>query len=180
MLFVFPLAMPGSSVAAQAWQGGLLQMLSHGVAKAAMFLSAGAIASALGGDRLEDMRGATRRVPLPLFALALAGLSIMALPLSGGFLAKWLLLGAAIAVQQWWLVAVLLIGGLLSAAYLLRFLLPAFMPPEEGEETRVVRTGLKGAAAMVLALLSLLLGIGSDPVLRLLALSVPAGLEGTG
>lgn len=180
MLFVFPLAMPGSPVAVQAWQGGLLQMLSHGLAKAAMFLSAGAIMSAIGSDRLQDMAGASRRVPLPLFALALSGLSIMALPLSGGFLAKWLLLGAAIAVAQWWLVAVLLIGGLLSAAYLLRFLLPAFIPSKDDSEAPAVRTGVKGAAAMCLALLSVLLGIASEPVIRLLTLALPPVLEGSG
>ena len=180
MLFVFPLAMPGSPVAVQAWQGGLLQILSHGLAKAAMFLSAGAIMSALGGDRLQDMAGATRRVPLPLFALALAGLSIMALPLSGGFLAKWLILGAAIAVEMWWIVAVLLIGGLLSAAYLLRFLIPAFSPRQYGETAAAGGGGVKGAAAMSLALLSLLLGIASEPVLRLLALAVPPLPEGMG
>jgi multicomponent Na+:H+ antiporter subunit D len=35
------------------------------------------------------------RLPLTLFAFALAGVTLMGLPPSAGFLAKWLLLGAA-------------------------------------------------------------------------------------
>ncbi|HLS67821.1 MAG TPA: proton-conducting transporter membrane subunit [Kiloniellales bacterium] len=180
MLLVFALAMPGSAAAVQAWQGGMLQILSHGLAKSSMFLSAGAIMNAVGSDRIQDLAGATRRVPVPLFALALSGLSIMALPVSGGFLAKWLMLGSAIAIDLWWVVAVLLVGGLLSAGYVLRFLLRAFVGSEEDAPATVARTGVKGAAAMALAFLSLLLGIGADPVLRLITLALPPVLEAAG
>jgi len=173
MLFLFPLARPGSPVAAEAWQGGLLQMLSHGLAKASMFLAAGAIVAALGSDRRAALAGGSRRVPLPLFALALAGLSILGLPPSGGFLAKWLLLRAALEVGQWWLALVMLLGGLLAAAYLLRFLLPAFRPVPVGEAAARIPSGAAGAAALGLALLSVALGLGAAPILALLAEAAP-------
>lgn len=173
MLFLFPLARPGSPVALEAWQGGLLQMLSHGLAKASMFLAAGAVVAALGSDRREALAGGSRRVPLPLFALALAGLSILGLPPSGGFLAKWLLLRAALETGQWWLALVMLAGGLLAAAYLLRFLLPAFRPVPAGEPEARLPGGAPAAAALLLALLSLALGLGSAPILELLAESAP-------
>lgn len=173
MLFLFPLARPGSPVAADAWQGGLLQMLSHGLAKASMFLAAGAIVAQLGSDRRDVLAGGSRRVPLPLFALALAGLSILGLPPSGGFLAKWLLLRAALETGQWWLALVMLAGGLLAAAYLLRFLLPAFRPVPTGEPAARIASGAAGAAALFLALLSVVLGVASAPILALLAEAAP-------
>lgn len=179
MLFAFPLAMPGSPVALQAWNGALLQALSHGIAKASMFLSAGALITALGSDRREALVGGSRRVPVPLFALALSGLSIMALPPSGGFVAKWLLLRAALDAGQWWLTLVLIVGGLLAAAYLLRFLLPAFRPVPEGHSAAPAPTGLLSAAALSLAFISVLFGFAADPLLRLLG-GPPLTLSETG
>ena len=46
-----------------------------------------------------------------MLAFALAGLSLMGLPPSGGFAAKWLLLTAAIEHGQWWWALVILAAG---------------------------------------------------------------------
>lgn len=181
LLFVFPLAQAGGGWGGRAWSGALLHLLSHGIAKAAMFLAAGALVLRLGSDQREAMSGASRLAPVPLFALALAGLSIMALPPSGGFLAKWLLLSAALEARSWWQVAVLLVGGLLAAGYLLRFILPAFRPPsaELPEDRRATgnSNGFQSAAAMSLACLSLLLGLAAQPLIELLSLSYPGAGE---
>ena len=49
MLFVFPLAAASGVFAIDAWTGAFLQILAHGIAKASMFLSAGAIVAARPG-----------------------------------------------------------------------------------------------------------------------------------
>ena len=77
--------------AADAFSGGMMQALSHAFAKAAMFLSAGLIAESLGHDRIAELGGAARAMPVTFLALGLGGLSLMGLPPSGGFAAKWLL-----------------------------------------------------------------------------------------
>jgi len=176
MLFAFPLAVAGPVEATQAWTGMVVLILAHGIAKAAMFLAAGAIVAVLGSDERVALAGATRLVPVPLFALALAGLSMMGLPPSGGFLGKWLMLRAAIGAGQWWLVAILVVGGLMAAAYLFRFLVPAFLPASEGKPDRPAATGLMGGAAIALALISILLGFVASPLNRLIAPAMPAGL----
>ena len=78
-----------------------MQALSHAFAKAAMFLSAGLIAESLGHDRIAELRGAARAMPVTFLALGLGGLSLMGLPPSGGFAAKWLLMKASIEAGQW-------------------------------------------------------------------------------
>ena len=132
LFLVFPLvASPAAAPVANlvqtpgAWTGGVLQLVSHAFAKAAMFMAAGLIAGALGHDQVRGLGGLGRVLPMTVFAFALAGLSLMGLPPSGGFAAKWLLLSAAIASGQWWWTLVMLAGGLLTGAYLFRVLAPA-------------------------------------------------------
>jgi multicomponent Na+:H+ antiporter subunit D len=150
-----PLARPVPA----AWTGGVLQLVSHALAKAAMFMAAGLIAAALGHDRIRDLGGAARVLPMTLFAFGLAGLSLMGLPPSGGFAAKWLLLSAAVETGQWWWLLVMLTGGVLTGAYLFRVLAPALAtwnrPPA------LVRPAERGREALVLglALGSVLLGL---------------------
>lgn len=129
LFLVFPLLVnpdtvlnAAGGVTPAAWTGGVLQLVSHAFAKASMFMGAGLIAATLGHDRISDLGGIGRLLPITLVAFALAGLSLMGLPPSGGFAAKWLLLGAALETGQWWWMLVILFGGVLTGAYLYRVL----------------------------------------------------------
>src|ERR1700731_3338397 len=57
---MFPLAIGAHPWAADAWSGGLMQLLAHAFAKAAMFLGAGLIAESIGHDRIADLDGIGR------------------------------------------------------------------------------------------------------------------------
>ena len=67
-----------------------------------MFLAAGLLEESLGPrqDRASST-GAARALPMTFLTLGLGGLSLMGLPPSGGFAAKWLLLRASVASGQW-------------------------------------------------------------------------------
>ncbi len=79
-----------------AWAGGFYHALSHGVAKAAMFLAAGSMTYAVAEDALPSISGIAHRLPMTFLAFGLAGLSLAGIPPSGGFVAKWLLLRSAV------------------------------------------------------------------------------------
>lgn len=111
-----------------AWTGAVLQLMSHAFAKAAMFVAAGLIAEALGHDRIDDLAGAGRAAPLSVLAFAIAGLSLMGLPPSGGFVAKVMLLSGAVSAGQWWIAVTILCGGVLAAAYVFRVVEKAAAP----------------------------------------------------
>lgn len=143
---------------ASAVSGGMLQAISHATAKAAMFMAAGLIYSTLGHDRVADLRGVGRALPMTLLAFALGGASLIGLPPSGGFLAKWLLLSAAIATAQWWWVLVMLIGGLLTSAYVFMVVVRAMAPAEPGWTPKKAVPRYQQVAVLVLALCSFLLG----------------------
>lgn len=162
LFIVFPLAAGGPGVAPWetiAWTGGALQLISHALAKAAMFLAAGVIIEVYGHDRIADLGGFGRALPISAFAIGLAGLSLMGVPPSGGFVAKCLLLTAAVIEGYPWLAATILAGGLLAGGYVFRLIdralaVPAGLPPSRRAVPR--RHEL---AALVLAVAAVLLGL---------------------
>ncbi len=124
LFLMFPLVIGSDSLrwTHAAWTGGWIQLFSHAFAKAAMFMAAGLIAETLGHDRIAELRGVGRALPMTTLAFGLAGLSLMGIPPSGGFVAKWLLLTAAAMEGQWWWALVILLGGLLAGGYVIRVL----------------------------------------------------------
>lgn len=158
LFLMFPLiaAMPGTETAAKAWTGGVVQAISHALAKAAMFLAVGLMAGRLGHDRIAGLAGAGRALPVPLITFALAGLTLMGVPPSGGFAAKWLLLSAAIEAGQWWWALAVLGGGLLTGGYVYRVLSIGL---RAGEATAPVLPCRGEMVALSLAILSVLLGL---------------------
>ena len=146
---------------APAVSGGMLQAISHATAKAAMFMAAGLIYSTLGHDRVADLRGAARALPMTLVAFALGGASLIGLPPSGGFLAKWMLLSAAIATAQWWWALVMLVGGLLTSAYVFMVVVRAMRPAEPGWTPKKLVPRYQQLAVLALAVCSFVLGVAA-------------------
>lgn len=167
LFFLFPLASAPLAVASGttelwtgvAWTGGVLQLVSHAVAKAAMFMAAGLIAEALGHDRIAGLNGITRALPMTVFAFGLGGMSLMGLPPSGGFVAKAMLLMAAVAEGQWWWSVVILAGGLFAAGYVFRVLTPALAATDVPLTLRVRVSSGRQVVVLALAICALLLGL---------------------
>jgi formate hydrogenlyase subunit 3/multisubunit Na+/H+ antiporter MnhD subunit len=150
---------PGASeVAAKAWTGGVVQAVSHAFAKAAMFLAAGIMAARFGHDRIAELGGAGRAMPVTLLTFALAGLSLMGVPPSGGFAAKWLLLSAAIGAGQWWWALVILGGGLLTGGYVYRVLASGLRSGSAAAPAPTPVTWQRDGMALGLAVISVALG----------------------
>lgn len=121
LLLLFPLATGTSPAAATAaWQGSMLHLIAHAFAKSAMFLSIGTLVAILGSKNITALGGTSMRMPISLMAFGLASVSLMGLPPSGGFNAKWLLLQSALLSGQWHWVMVLLGGSLLTATYIFK------------------------------------------------------------
>jgi formate hydrogenlyase subunit 3/multisubunit Na+/H+ antiporter MnhD subunit len=156
LFFLFPLA-TGQAWNGIAWTGGMLQLVAHAFAKAAMFLAAGLIGEAMGHDRISDLSGIGRAMPKTVFAFGLAGMSLMGLPPSGGFVAKAMLLTAAVGEGQWWWAVVILAGGLLAAGYVFRVIVPAIAPGNI-PALRVEVSGRRQGVVLALAVGALLLG----------------------
>ncbi|RME11194.1 MAG: oxidoreductase, partial [Aquificota bacterium] len=98
-------------------EGFALQALSHALAKASMFLSSGNAMYVARRDELSYMPGFAHSHPFTFFALFFSGATLIGLPLSGGFVAKFLLLKASIQTGFVFQGVIFLIGSLLAAMY---------------------------------------------------------------
>jgi formate hydrogenlyase subunit 3/multisubunit Na+/H+ antiporter MnhD subunit len=136
-----------------------MQLFSHAFAKAAMFMAAGLIAEALGHDRIADLGGIGRKLPITMLAFALSGLSLIGVPPSGGFVAKWLLLLATIMEGQWWWAAVIVVGGLLAGGYIFMVLGRLLGDPLSPLVIRGAVSRARELVALSLAVCAVLLGL---------------------
>jgi multicomponent Na+:H+ antiporter subunit D len=141
--------------------------VSHATAKAAMFMAAGLMYAAMGHDRVAELQGAARALPMTVAAFALSGISLIGLPPAGGFLAKWLLLSSALESSQWWWVGVIALGGLLTAAYVFVVLAQAMSTPAAPVEIAAVSRA-REATVLALAIFSAVLGVAALAPLDLL------------
>jgi multicomponent Na+:H+ antiporter subunit D len=177
LFLLFPLVGlggPATPWANAAWSGGVYQAVSHAFAKGAMFLAVGAIARALGDDRIVGVRGIATHMPVSTYAFGLAGMSLIGLPPSGGFVAKWQLLTASFESEQWWWGVVILAGGLLTASYVFLVLGQELSQAEEdtAHELAPVPPAMEWAA-FALALVAFLLGLRALEPLELLEIGGP-------
>ena len=159
MFFVFTLVPrdAGATLAATAWTGAWTQVVAHAFAKAGMFLAAGLVAEVLGHDRIKELGGLGKAAPLVVLTFAISGLSLMGLPPSGGFNAKFLLLVAALAEGHWLWAAVIVGGGVLAGAYVFGVLARMMAEPAPTAALAHVGRGRQWIA-LVLALVAMAIG----------------------
>ena len=186
LFLMFPLAYDPATarlLGGVALSGGVLQAVSHAFAKAGMFMAAGLIAKSLGHDRVADLAGVGRALPVSLIAFGLAGVSLVGLPPSGGFAAKWLLLTAAVSTGQWWWAVVLVLGGLFTGGYVMLVLVRAMSNATESATPLAPVARSRETVALAMSLCALLLGLvalGPVELPAFVASGVSAGLTDVG
>ena len=101
---------------------GIVHIFNHALAKGAVFLALAAFALTAKSLRLEDLRGIGKRMPGTFIAFSIAGLSLIGVPGTAGFISKWYLISAAFDFGSigLLLVAVILISSLMAVVYVWR------------------------------------------------------------
>ena len=110
----------------------IVHLLNHAVTKGAVFLLIGGAVAVVGGATLSRLRGLGRVMPVTSFGIVLAGLSLVGVPGTAGFISKWYLILAALEKGQWWLVIAIVASSLLAVAYVWRFVEVAYFRAPEG------------------------------------------------
>ena len=102
----------------QGIQGGIFQMLSHGVISAALFLCVGVVYDRIHSREIARYGGLVERMPRYAFVFMIFMLGSVGLPGTGGFIGEFLVLVGAFQDNTW--VALLATTGIiLGAAYML-------------------------------------------------------------
>ncbi len=106
------------TMTAQGVQGGIFQMLSHGIVSGALFLCVGVIYDRMHTRQIDAYGGLVNRMPWYAFAFMVFTMANVGLPGTSGFVGEFLTLIGAFQANTW--VAVLATTGvILSACYAL-------------------------------------------------------------
>ena len=128
-------------------------VLSHAAAKSILFLSLPSLIPAGSKGYLQDLRGAGYRAPLAGAAFTVGALSLIGIPLMGGFVSKLNLAQAAIGTggaHMWISLAALVLSTVLNVGYMLRCVLVFYSHPAEGDVPAPEKRGPALAASLVL------------------------------
>jgi multicomponent Na+:H+ antiporter subunit D len=91
-------------------------------------------------------------MPLTAFGLVIAGLSLIGVPGTAGFVSKWYLILGAIERELWWLVAVIVITSLIAVAYVWRVVEAAYLRSSQEISRNEAPAGMLVAALAMAAL----------------------------
>ena len=152
--------------------GGLFHILSHGFGKGILFMVAGILMHTVKTRDIEQMGGLGRKMPITTIIAFIGALNLAGTPPLAGFFSEWLIFSGAVdnaITGEFIAVAViLLLGSILSAAYMLRFLWKVFLGPMKDEHKETKETHyLFWVPAGILAILAVVFGIFADIAIRL-------------
>ncbi|MBZ0220976.1 MAG: NADH-quinone oxidoreductase subunit L [Candidatus Methylomirabilis sp.] len=152
------------ALGAGSWQAAVFHFMTHAFFKALLFLSAGAVITALGGEHdMFRMGGLRKRLPIAFWSFLIGAASLSALPLvTAGYYSKDLILIGALAGSGAFLWGAGLIGAFFTALYAFRMVFLVFYGKAGADVAR--RPGIRMAVPLiVLSALSLLAGFIGVP-----------------
>lgn len=107
----------------------IAHLFNHGITKAALFMAVGAYVFSAKGSFYDEIEGLGRRMPWTSAAVVMAGLSLIGVPGTAGFVSKWVLVQGALE-KGWWPVALLIVASsLMAVIYVWRVVEVLYMKP---------------------------------------------------
>jgi len=155
---------------AAAKETGISAAIFYTASYAMMNVGAFAIVAHLAGKgeryvTLEDYAGLGRRSPIIASLLTIFLISLIGIPITGGFFAKFYVFSAALQANLVWLTIIGLINSAIAAYYYLRIVVYMYMR-DERVETPVARMPFAlGAAVAISAVATIYLGVLPNRVL---------------
>lgn len=142
----------------------MIHMFNHALIKSALFMAAGILLYQTGSLRIAALSGMGRHMPLTFTAVVIAGLSLIGVPGTVGFVSKWYLVLAAVEQQAWWIVGVVVLGSVMAIVYVWKlietlYFQPAAMQPAAHGTGRIERTPALIVPTWILAIACIYLGL---------------------
>jgi NADH-quinone oxidoreductase subunit M len=157
----------------QGVQGGLFQMLSHGIVSGALFLCVGVVYDRMHTREIAAYGGLVNRMPVYAFVFMIFTLANVGLPGTSGFVGEFLALMGAFRANTW--VAFLATTGvILSAAYALWLYRKVVFGELNKESLKAILDLSRREKAILLPLVAITIffGVFPQPILHVTAASV--------
>jgi multicomponent Na+:H+ antiporter subunit D len=115
--------------------GGLIHLFNHAIVKCALFLAMGCIFYKINSVDIKDMAGIGRRMPFTMAAFVVAGLGLIGVPLTSGFISKWYLIQASLESESWLIAGFIVGSSLLAVVYIWKVVEVAYFKNPVGHPT---------------------------------------------
>ena len=158
---------------AQGVQGGIFQMLSHGIVSGALFLCVGVVYDRMHTREIAAYGGLVNRMPVYAFVFMVFTMANVGLPGTSGFVGEFLTLLGAFKVNSW--VAFLATSGvILSAGYALWLYRRVIFGVLEKESLKNIADMNRREIAILapLVVLTILFGVYPSPLIDVTEVSV--------
>ncbi len=150
----------------QGLQGGVIQMVNHGISTGALFLLVGMISDRRHTREIAKLGGLQKSAPVLAGVFTLVMLSSVGLPGLNGFVGEFLILIGSFPTRQWWTV-VATAGVILAALYLLWAYQRVFHGTPEGDNATMADMTRRELAVLAPLLAAIVfLGVYPKPVLE--------------
>ncbi len=165
-------------VGSTALLGSLLHIAFHATMKITLFFCAGAVYVNLHKEKISELDGIGKVMPWTMAAFCVGSIGLAGIPPVNGFVSKWFLGSGAVESGYPFILAVLVLSGILNAAYFFPIIHRAFFRQGSNLEGYKEASPFMVVPLILTASLSLVLGIYPDLFLRILQLAaaVAAGL----
>jgi len=140
----------------------IVHVFNHGLMKGALFLVMACVILRLGRADMTTFQGLGRRMPVTMAVFVVAGLSMIGMPLTVGFISKWYLITAALERGLWPVAALVLISSLIAAVYIWRVVEVAYFRPPPDDAKIELPPPLLLIPTMTLGALCIVFGIATD------------------
>ena len=150
----------------------LLHMFNHALIKATLFMALGIIFFRFATTELSTMSGIAKTMPLTMAAFTIAGLSLIGVPGTAGFVSKWYLVTALLDASLWPLALLILVASVLTLIYVGRVIEVAYFreAPEGVKQQKIPKTML--IALWIFALSNIYFGLNTDISVGIATLAV--------
>ncbi|MBL6600674.1 MAG: monovalent cation/H+ antiporter subunit D family protein, partial [Alphaproteobacteria bacterium] len=141
----------------------VLHLFNHALMKGALFMALGCVALRIGTVTIDGVRGLGREMPWTFAAMVGAGLSLIGVPTTVGFISKWHLILGAVA-NGWWPVVLLVVASsLLAVIYIWKIIEAAYIGQAPEGRTPVAEAPLSMLVPLwVLVLANFYYGINAE------------------
>ncbi|MCD6579254.1 hypothetical protein J7L48_07240 [bacterium] len=140
--------------------GGLFHLFSHTIFKALLFFSIAAVEYRTGTRDLNKLGGLMKKMPIVFIGCLISVLGLIGIPLTNGFVSKWLIYKALFLNQNYFLLFIALISTWAAILYGFKILHHIFLGQLSQEHIKVKKAPLgMQIPIMILSFLVLLFGI---------------------
>lgn len=112
---------------------GLVHVFNHAIIKVTLFLSVAMIIYSHKTDSISQLAGIAKTMPVTMVSFLIAGLSMIGVPLTAGFISKWYLIKASLEAGYWGLVLVIVFSSILAIVYIWKVIEVAYFRQAENE-----------------------------------------------